>query len=101
MPIILATCKAEIRQTAVRASPGKKCVRPPHLQNNQTKMAVFFSFLLALGFELRASHLLGRQSYPVSHSAIPHTKMDWRYGSSSKEPVCKCEALSSNPSPTK
>jgi hypothetical protein len=29
---------------------------------------LFFFFLVALGFELRASHLLGRLSYCLSHS---------------------------------
>jgi hypothetical protein len=34
------------------------------------------------------------------HLQNNQTKMDWRYGSSSKYPLCKCEVLSSNPSPT-
>jgi hypothetical protein len=34
----------------------------------------FVLFLVALGFEFRASHLLGRHSYHLGHSASPILK---------------------------
>jgi hypothetical protein len=37
-PVILATWEAEIGKTTVEVSPGKYFLRPPHLQNNQSKM---------------------------------------------------------------
>jgi hypothetical protein len=41
------------------------------------------------------------KSFLRLHLQNNHGKIDWSYGSSSRAPLCKCEALSLNPSPIK
>jgi hypothetical protein len=76
------------------------CLKKPNKKNLNISQAQWLSPVILAIRQVMVQASPGKEfvRFHLQHS---QTKMDWRCGSSVERLLCKCEALSSNPSPTK